>query len=205
MIQNISIFLVLLIAFAAAQWDTPDLEDSGFSWENAGNNLNQNNRQTGNNQGSLSWGSEEDSQFNRPGFNQNRPGFNQNRPGFNQNRPGNNQNRPGNNQNRPGNNQNRPGNNQNGAWNRPTSSTTSRSTTTRRQQSTTTTSTTGSDFSTTASPAFTSCMTLCRTTPEYNPVCGSDSRTYSNEQRLNCAINCGLNINLAFRGACQPA
>lgn len=35
----------------------------------------------------------------------------------------------------------------------------------------------------------------CATTPEYNPVCGSNSQTYSNPQKLKCAQRCGQGKN----------
>lgn len=37
----------------------------------------------------------------------------------------------------------------------------------------------------------TPCEDRCLTTPEYNPVCGSDRLTYFSRQRLQCAIKCG--------------
>lgn len=39
------------------------------------------------------------------------------------------------------------------------------------------------------------CETSCLTTPEYNPVCGSDSVTYNNLGRLRCAAGCGKSKN----------
>lgn len=39
------------------------------------------------------------------------------------------------------------------------------------------------------------CEQACLVTSEYNPVCGSNGLTYSNERRLNCAVNCGKRKN----------
>jgi len=45
---------------------------------------------------------------------------------------------------------------------------------------------------TTQSPRFYACLQSCPATSEYNPICGSDSVNYYNENKFNCAINCGL-------------
>lgn len=48
---------------------------------------------------------------------------------------------------------------------------------------------------TTRSPAFRQCLSsLCPTTNEYNPVCGSDNVNYDNQQKLNCANFCGPRV-----------
>lgn len=41
-------------------------------------------------------------------------------------------------------------------------------------------------------PMVNACITKCRTTPEYNPVCGTNRQTYKNIGNLNCAQGCGL-------------
>lgn len=56
---------------------------------------------------------------------------------------------------------------------------------------------------TTPRPQFTRCFMNCPVTPQYNPVCGTDSVTYSNEGRLNCARNCGANVQVASVGSCS--
>lgn len=37
----------------------------------------------------------------------------------------------------------------------------------------------------------TACERTCRTTPEYNPVCGDDNVTYRNINRFKCTQQCG--------------
>ncbi|XP_030754613.1 uncharacterized protein LOC115881318 [Sitophilus oryzae] len=65
-------------------------------------------------------------------------------------------------------------------------------------------STETSTTTTTASPRFRSCFANCRTVSHYNPVCGSNGVTYDNEQRLNCAQRCGLDVQLVRGGTCAP-
>ncbi|GLV43734.1 uncharacterized protein CBL_06942 [Carabus blaptoides fortunei] len=48
------------------------------------------------------------------------------------------------------------------------------------------------------------CERTCLTTNEYNPVCGTNGLTYSNDGKLNCAIRCGAAVELSRRGTCQP-
>ncbi|XP_046737621.1 uncharacterized protein LOC124406295 [Diprion similis] len=43
----------------------------------------------------------------------------------------------------------------------------------------------------------------CVTTPQYNPVCGDNRVTYTNEEMLKCAQNCGLGVQLLFYGRCE--
>lgn len=48
------------------------------------------------------------------------------------------------------------------------------------------------------SQQFYRCMDSCFTTPEYNPVCGTDGETYSNRQRMRCAKRCGKSKSLTL-------
>lgn len=41
------------------------------------------------------------------------------------------------------------------------------------------------------SDQFYECMGSCRTTNEWNPVCGTDNNDYNNAEKLNCANMCG--------------
>ncbi|KRT81157.1 hypothetical protein AMK59_5386 [Oryctes borbonicus] len=68
---------------------------------------------------------------------------------------------------------------------------------TRQPQSTSTVEVPG--MGTTRSP----CEEACLVTPEYNPICGSDGRTYTNEGRFSCALRCGKQITRVFYGRCS--
>ncbi|XP_066595930.1 uncharacterized protein [Prorops nasuta] len=52
---------------------------------------------------------------------------------------------------------------------------------------------------------FNQCFNNCPSTPEYNPVCGTDNVQYNNPGRLNCAIQCGQNVQLQRYGRCQTS
>lgn len=41
-------------------------------------------------------------------------------------------------------------------------------------------------------PHIPDCVFFCPTTPEYNPVCGTDDVTYTNMSKLRCAQRCGI-------------
>lgn len=47
------------------------------------------------------------------------------------------------------------------------------------------------------------CEQRCPVTPQYSPVCGSNSVTYNNIDRFRCAQRCGKSINIAHYGVCS--
>lgn len=51
-----------------------------------------------------------------------------------------------------------------------------------------------SNQSTSTTPNPNECLMACKmiTTQQYNPVCGTDAKTYQNKQILNCLIDCGI-------------
>lgn len=46
------------------------------------------------------------------------------------------------------------------------------------------------------------CIRTCPVTGEYNPVCGTNNVTYTNPARLECARNCGVNVQLTRSKSC---
>ncbi|KOC59151.1 hypothetical protein WH47_11227 [Habropoda laboriosa] len=46
------------------------------------------------------------------------------------------------------------------------------------------------------------CVAACPTTPEYNPVCGTDNAIYTNIGKLRCTMSCGKDVNLQYYGRC---
>ncbi|KAM7355515.1 uncharacterized protein ACRADG_001541 [Cochliomyia hominivorax] len=56
---------------------------------------------------------------------------------------------------------------------------------------------------TTPTPQFLDCFSRCPTTSEFNPICASNREQYGNEQKFNCARQCGADIQIVRRGSCQ--
>ncbi|XP_017765269.1 PREDICTED: uncharacterized protein LOC108554480 [Eufriesea mexicana] len=86
----------------------------------------------------------------------------------------------------------------NGRFTRPEDSTTARITTSSSTTTATTTTTSAVD------PQFDNCVRVCPTTPEYNPVCGTDNVDYDNPGQLSCAVTCGKqDISINYYGKCS--
>ncbi|XP_012283431.1 four-domain proteases inhibitor [Orussus abietinus] len=66
---------------------------------------------------------------------------------------------------------------------------------------------TSSAATTTQAPAeptrMSDCEASCPSTPEYNPVCGTDGVSYSNPGRLTCARRCGKVVETNHFGPCS--
>ncbi|KOX79725.1 hypothetical protein WN51_11335 [Melipona quadrifasciata] len=78
--------------------------------------------------------------------------------------------------------------------------------TTRFDSVATTTSTTSTTTTATMNDSqYDQCVTRCPTTPEYNPVCGSDNVEYDNPGRLSCASACGKDVTLKYVGRCMTS
>ncbi|KAI8120906.1 hypothetical protein CVS40_8004 [Lucilia cuprina] len=56
---------------------------------------------------------------------------------------------------------------------------------------------------TTPTPQFLDCFSRCPTTSEFNPICASNRQQYGNEQKFNCARQCGADIEIVRRGSCE--
>ncbi|KAG5668867.1 hypothetical protein PVAND_016787 [Polypedilum vanderplanki] len=69
-----------------------------------------------------------------------------------------------------------------------------------RLTSTSSTVATSTQYSRRIEDCVEGCIT--RTTGEYNPVCGSDQRTYQNINRFECAVSCGYQITIARNQSC---
>ncbi|KAK4887824.1 hypothetical protein RN001_004095 [Aquatica leii] len=53
-----------------------------------------------------------------------------------------------------------------------------------------------------APQAYVTCLQACPATPEYNPICGTNSETFTNLSRFRCAQKCGLRVDILFNGRC---
>ncbi|CAB3223451.1 unnamed protein product [Arctia plantaginis] len=54
----------------------------------------------------------------------------------------------------------------------------------------------------TETPSQKQCEQTCPTTSEYNRVCGTNSVTYGNPGRFDCARNCGVAVSVLRKGTC---
>ncbi|KAG5668870.1 hypothetical protein PVAND_016790 [Polypedilum vanderplanki] len=59
-------------------------------------------------------------------------------------------------------------------------------------------------MSTRPSPQVQACIDSCveNTPGQFDPLCSTDNKTYHNFERFNCAVDCGLNVQVMRRGAC---
>lgn len=83
-----------------------------------------------------------------------------------------------------------------GPTSRPTPSVPTRTSTERTTSTTTASSVSDAEFD--------ACVAACPSTPEYNPVCGSDNGDYENPGRLSCASACGRSeLTVKYFGRCM--
>ncbi|XP_026319218.1 ovoinhibitor-like [Hyposmocoma kahamanoa] len=47
------------------------------------------------------------------------------------------------------------------------------------------------------------CLRQCKITKKFDPVCGSDGKTYANPGHLECAKNCGFDVQKVSSGPCD--
>ncbi|XP_054004392.1 four-domain proteases inhibitor-like [Hylaeus anthracinus] len=69
----------------------------------------------------------------------------------------------------------------------------------------TTTSTSAPTTTATPDPQLQACIRTCPTTPEYNPVCGTDRVTYDNPGLMSCAAFCGKDVTRSYYGPCTSS
>ncbi|XP_012056584.1 PREDICTED: uncharacterized protein LOC105619675 [Atta cephalotes] len=69
-----------------------------------------------------------------------------------------------------------------------------------RQEITSTSTTTTSSI---LNNIYNACKINCPVTSEYNPVCGTDNADYTNPGSLDCAKNCGRDVELNYYGRCS--
>lgn len=67
-----------------------------------------------------------------------------------------------------------------------------------QQQSTT--AAPGASSSVVGTPQFVLCNQNCPSVNQYNPICGTDQVTYNNQYRLDCANDCGRQLDPNWQG-----
>lgn len=68
------------------------------------------------------------------------------------------------------------------------------------QQQSTTAAPVASSSSVVGTPQFVLCNQNCPSVNQYNPICGTDQVTYNNQYRLDCANECGRQLDSNWQG-----